>query len=146
MSEKEKQKQKDSWAQYEPLRRKARDARGGITEIPIADMETFKKLRKELEHKVKAPEAPAMPLKQLLPSLAAVSGSEKTAAASGSEKTASPHQVNIVGGGSATDEYFLMVHKPIDIKHVKNIPDAKAALDAEWQKMRDKRAWLVETV
>ena len=60
----------------------------------------------------------------------AASGSEKTAAASGSEKTAPSHQVNIVGGGSATDEYFLMVHKPIDMKHVKHIPDAKAALDA----------------
>ena len=40
----------------------------------------------------------------------------------------------------------MLVHKPIDIKHVKHIPDAKAALDKEWKKMRDKRAWLVETV
>ena len=49
-----------------PFRRKARNERGGQSEIASAEVETFKKLRKERAHKLKLPEAPAMPLKHHL--------------------------------------------------------------------------------
>ena len=45
-----------------------------------------------------------------------------------------------------SDDWFALVHKPIDIGKARRIPKAKAALDKECEKLEAKPAWKLSTV
>ena len=59
--------------------------------------------------------------------------------------TTKPHEEHPVGMPSRTKPYAL-VHTPIPIKKAMGMPPAAAALEAEWKKLEDKRAWLLPKV
>ena len=41
---------------------------------------------------------------------------------------------------------LYLVHTPIPMPKAMKIPEAKTAADKEWNKLKDERAWLLETV
>ena len=45
-----------------------------------------------------------------------------------------------------SDEWFVLVHKPIDICKAKQIPLAIKAFDKEWEKLEAKPAWKLSSV
>ena len=45
-----------------------------------------------------------------------------------------------------SDDWFALVHKPVDIGKAKQIPKAKAALDKELEKLESKPAWKLSSV
>ena len=49
-------------------------------------------------------------------------------------------------GSEIPHETLIMVHEPLAVKDAIKIPEAKAALDKEWGKLRDQRVWQLETV
>ena len=56
------------------------------------------------------------------------------------------HQDHVSTAGFVSGEWFALVHTPIPMKKAMNIPKAIEAVDAEWQKLADKKAWLLDTV
>ena len=62
-----------------------------------------------------------------------------------SAQTDDAHEDHFSPAGFASLEQYAMVHMPIPTKANK-IPDAKAAVDAEWQAHMDKKTWDVTKV
>ena len=56
------------------------------------------------------------------------------------------HRERIAPAGSASGEFFAMVHTPVPSKKIALIEGARDAVEAEWQKLEQKRAWMLETV
>ncbi len=59
---------------------------------------------------------------------------------------AARHQDNVTQAGVATESWFAMVHTPVSIPDAKRIPAARQAVEKEWKKLEDKKAWLLDTV
>ena len=56
------------------------------------------------------------------------------------------HIDNIAGPHSYSGEFYAMVHQPISLDKAKRIPEAAAALEKEWKKLEDQKAWDISKV
>lgn len=56
------------------------------------------------------------------------------------------HQDHIAESGFISNDWHAMVHQPIPIPKAMRIPKAKEAVDAEWSKLENKRAWDLDSV
>ena len=139
------------WEVESKLLKEAR-VKAGVPEfISHEDQDEYTQVIAEQIAATKLPDAPAMPVvakgnASIATSLVTNYVSAPRKGKGSSESPNRPHQSRIAGAGSVSEEYFAMVHKPIPINKALQIPEAKAALDKEWNKLKDKKAWLVETV
>ena len=53
----------------------------------------------------------------------------------------SGHRDHTAPVGYASTESYLLVHQPIPPKEFMKIPEAKKAVDAEWEKLTSQGAW-----
>ena len=124
------------WNLEKPKRDAARLKRGVPEFVPDDDTEyedIIAKARQELG--VPDPAVPAITC------LNAIAGGDPT------RKSRRKHQDKIMSAGTVTEEFWGMVHTPIDISKAMKIPDAKAAVEKEWHKLGvERRAWDVSTV
>ncbi len=130
------------WEEFKAERQKARDKRC-FPDI-IADEKEYDEKCDAARLKLRLPDAPAMPC-QLNPK------EEKQMETSGLwicmiSTHQRSHQDHIGDVGKASEDYHAMVHTPIDISKAMKIPKAKEAVDAEWNKLIKKKAWLYSTV
>ena len=130
----------------------ARSSRDTPFELDPKDTE-FPKLLKELEEKLKQPKAPAMPCVSVFACSAVASGRPKTE--DKKEKKSDQqkiedidriHREHFAPRGDVSSEWFACVHTPLPIPKALQIPDAKAALEKEWTKLENKKAWDISTV
>ena len=56
------------------------------------------------------------------------------------------HEDHITGKGQNSMLHFNLVHKFIPMPQAMKIPDAKAAVDKEWKKLKTTPAWQLEKV
>ena len=56
------------------------------------------------------------------------------------------HVPKILPKGTASLDYWAMVHTPVDIDKARFIPRAQEAIDKQWKQLIDGGAWLTETV
>ena len=56
------------------------------------------------------------------------------------------HQDNIGMAGYVSDEWFALIHTPVPMAKALKIPDAKKAVDKEWDKLVTKGAWDLKSV
>ena len=56
------------------------------------------------------------------------------------------HEEHIAGKGENSLLHYNLVHKFIPMRHAMKIPDAKAAVDKEWEKVETLPAWQLEKV
>ena len=52
-----------------------------------------------------------------------------------------PHECNLPSIGFVDEDYWAMVHTPIPMPKAMRIPEAKAAVDKEWDNLYQKGAW-----
>ena len=69
-----------------------------------------------------------------------------TIAASCGDPNVREHQPDASAAGYVSADWFALVHTPVSIPSAMKIPAAKEAIDKEWQKLIDLRAWTTETV
>ena len=164
ISEKDKNKKIAEWAIEGPRRDEARAARNSIRYLSEEDEKIFKEELKAARAKHSIAPAPAMPLVSITEDTDTEEDSQKikygtsprgeAAAAAKSfdgKSLGSPprggakreHQDHIKDSAlpNASEFFYACVHKPISMKEVGRIPDAKKALADEWKKLFDKPAW-----
>ena len=118
------------WEPFREVRDKARAERG-IMYISEAEVKTWRETLEAAKKALSPKAAPAMPCVQV---------------ACPGVVSPSPHQDNVAPAGYCSDEWFACVHLPIKIEVAKGIPEASAALNAEFKKLEDKRTWDMSTV
>ena len=57
------------------------------------------------------------------------------------KRSTNVHRDKITSLGSPHTQSSILVHEPIPPRDVKYIPEAQAALQKEWDKLRDQGAW-----
>jgi hypothetical protein len=57
-----------------------------------------------------------------------------------------PHQERIAAGGYVSDEYYNLIHTPVPMNKVRDIPAAREAVQLEWNKLVRKCAWILSSV
>ena len=139
MSPKRKNEAIQAWAIEGPLRETARSRRGVITELSEEDEKDLQVQIAAAQLKYSGPPIPAM--------LVHDTGSANIAAANEllMDPDARPqgraHDDHISESILPDDVSFFCVHKPISMKEVHKIPEAKQALAEEWKSLHDKLAW-----
>ena len=125
------------WKIEGPKREAARTARGIFK---ITDTEDkYNSIMSEAKAKYAVPAAPAMHV-----ILQANSSVRKHSTKNKNHRT--KHFERIAPVGTVSDNYYALVHTPVDMKRAMQIPDAKKAVDKEWQKLIDKTAWDYDSV
>ena len=56
------------------------------------------------------------------------------------------HREKVLPQGASTLDSLIMVHEPIPPKKVRFIPEAAEAVQKEWNKLKDQKAWDLSTV
>ena len=56
------------------------------------------------------------------------------------------HQDHLSMSGFASNEWFALVHIPIPMEKAFRMPEANAAVQAEWDKLGNRTAWDLSTV
>ena len=144
MSAKNKAAAIKSWEVEGPKREKARAERG----IHMVDASDEKHYAKQIAKAIatnsipKAPAMACMPV-AMIASKAECTDKYKKMGAKFAQKCSDkvnarnqrPHQDRVASAGYASEEYLAMVHKAVDLKVARNIPDAMKALDKEWDKL-----------
>ena len=158
MSDAAKKKAKQRWAIEKPKVDNARQLRG-IFFIEPSD-EEFKLTMKAARRKLEVPMPAAMPCK--IP----IKSSEETHRSIGKRKTKcacvvdadestsprleraghEPHQDHIAAKGMNSITHESLVHKIIPMPQALIIPDAKAAVEKEWEKLKKIPAWQLTKV
>ena len=137
MSDKDKEVSIEEWKIEGPKREAARTARG-IFKINDTKDE-YESIMSEAKVKYAVPDAPPM---QVI--LQANSSVRKHSSKNKNHRT--KHFERIAPVGTVSDNYYALVHTPVDMKKAMQIPDAKKAVDKEWQKLIDKTAWDYDSV
>jgi len=57
-----------------------------------------------------------------------------------------PHQERIASTGYTSEEYFNLIHTPVPMNKAMQIPQARAAVQLEWDKLVSKSAWILSSV
>ena len=114
----------------------------GIFDIPAAEVDTYTRLMSEARDRLQHEVVPAMPLLPL-----ALNAIGPLAAFRGEWVTLPrEHQDHVAIEGAASIDQWAMIHTPIKIPQAFRIPKAKKSLDPEWDKLRNKKAFLLDTV
>ena len=137
MNGKDKEEAIEEWKIEGPKREAARAARG-IFKITDTE-EKYNAIMTEAKAKYAVPDAPAMPV-----ILQANSSVRKHSKKNKNHRT--KHFEKIAPVGTVSENYYALVHTPVDMKKAMQIPDAKKAVDKEWQKLIDKTAWDYDSV
>ena len=123
---------------------------GGQQFVSPSQEEEYQRIMKQLRFSYALPPAPAMPVVGVLDSsptttvqhlVTHAGGKEPVGKPTTSTSYARPHQERIASAGTVSEEYLAMVHKSIPLKQGLQIPDARAALDAEYTKLRNYPCW-----
>ena len=147
-------REKHRWAIEKPKLDNARRLRG-IYFIDSEDKE-FKEIIKNARRKLETPMAPAMPCKTCKKSkhgetrsttndfkskfACTLEASESTRMRM-EESLPKYHEDHIAGRGDNPLQHYNLVHKFIPMPEAMKIPDAKAAVDKEWEKLEKIPAW-----
>jgi hypothetical protein len=131
LSKKQKQVEIAKWELDRVKRDEARTKRG-IIEVP-ADGEDCLKILSESRARFSQPKAPAMPVLEVDGSSTSIPG--------GLQSQPRPHQEHMSSKGHVSEEWYSFVHTPVPIPKAFKIPEAKAALEKEWSKLENRRAW-----
>ena len=116
-----------------------------IPEDEIPEMDAI--FSRELLRAKERPRPPAMPLIKVEGEKSLTANSSSDLIAGGSSKpTESVHNEKFTRSGSTSYDSYVMVHAPIKSDKAMQIPEAKAAIQKEWDKLHMKRTWLIETV
>ena len=110
--------------------------------------ETIKNARKKLETSV----APAMPCEimkncgsgasnKIKTKLACILEADESTRLRMGNSISHHHEDHIAGKGENSLQHYNLVHKFIPMPQALNIPDAKAAVDKEWEKLEKISAW-----
>ncbi len=139
----------DECAVFEPLRKAAGLKRGFGIFIDKDDAEWAPALAKA-KLKCRTPSQPAMPtLSEEQAAMATTEPFEPVSVASNPlRKECSgkkPHQEHVANAGVISNGYYGMVHTPVPMSKALKIPDAKAAVDKEWDTL-SKKAWNVKNM
>ena len=140
MSKAQKRKAIEAWKVEKPRREAARQKRG-IVEIS-ADDKDYLRLFSEARAKHSLQKAPAMPI--LGRERSDTIGPHAASATSSDAKRARAEHVS--PKGYISDEFFNLVHTHVPIPRALKMSDAKAALEKEWKKLEDRKAWDVTKV
>ena len=134
MSKADKQKAIANWETEGKAREEARSKRG-LHHVPDEDKD-YTKILADAQQKFGSPPVPAMPLI-----------SHGTALLSQGQPCAKrEHQDHIAMSSYCSNEWYAMVHTPVPITKAYKIPDARKAIDKEWDKLTKKGAWDFSTV
>ena len=160
------------WETISKAREAARKKRGNF-HIPADELDLYHRKLAEVRNELSEPAAPAMPLGIELsdsegedpdfPPLVDSSESEGEQVSSDSDREQecsahkelasasrgrprAEHREKLGSAGSVSHDWFALVHTPIPLPEAKKIPEARDALEAEWQKLEKKNAWLLDTV
>ena len=157
MSQKMKREAILAWEIEGTKRDKAREQRG-IKFVPEEEIDEYTKILGEAYQKLALPEIPSMPILRLPTEReqpinpAARTGSSSPSAGGnpiGDQpiQRAAPiakHQENVADKGFVSESWMAMVHTPV--KDWQKREDARKAVDKEWDKLADKKAWILESV
>ena len=147
MSKKMKQQAISAWEIENKKREKAREQRG-IKFVPEEEIDEYTKILGEAYQKLALPEIPSMPI--LAKPNAGGTSSRKApdliiaSNISGGEPFNAEHQDNGADNGFASESWMAMVHTPV--KDWQKREEARRAVDKEWDKLADKKAWILESV
>ena len=157
MSQKMKREAILAWEIEGTKRDKAREQRG-IKFVPEEEIDEYTKILAEAYQKLALPEVPSMPIllfpteKEHPINPASRTGSYSQSAGGnpiGDQpiQRAAPiakHQENVADKGFVSESWMAMVHTPV--KDWQKREDARKAVDKEWDKLADKKAWILESV
>jgi hypothetical protein len=131
-----KKKKQDEWA-VESVKREASRLLGHLTEhIPPERTDEFNQLIKTLRQQYALPPAPAMPC--LSHAVIAKNGRPMV--------DFREHEEHFADVGSVSPEWLAMVHTPVKMEKAMRIPEAKKAVDAEWDKLANIPAYDLNSV
>ena len=154
MSKKQKEKAKSKW-EIEKVKRKDAREKHGVVEVSPDDNDYLKILSKL--RLLSQPKAPAMPVVRIAdPNIpkgcasSTESGGRLQAAnddsSAGGNIQPKAHQDHVSPKGFASEEWYALVHTPVPIPKAMLIPEAKAGLEKEWNKLEVKKAWNIDKV
>ena len=164
MSPKAKKKAIDEWKIEEPKRNESRKLAGIDKHVKTEDLDDYLQFLATKRLELSPAACPAMPLKndpkkaRIAHAMSAISenllqdDSEPRGSKAPDERDCSghmsylKHQENIAPKGFTSKEYFAMVHTPVPIQEAMKIPDARAAIDKEWDKLEQRQAWVLKGV
>jgi len=143
------------WADFKPKRDAERTRHGSVP--VLANDEVYKKLLSEARAKFSLPKSPAMPcFVRREASLEAITASQAKEEDNFGHLMAStkdvpgprPHDQHVAPTGASSEEWFGLVHTPIDIPKALKIPEGREALEKEWAKLENPKrpAWDVSRV
>ena len=155
MGKAQKRKASADWALEKPKRDAARE-KHGLVPVSAAD-DVYKRLLSEARAKLSLPKSPAMPCftcrEASLEAITASKVQEKDnfghlLASSKNVPGPRPHDEHVAPKGASSEEWFGLVHTPIDIPKALKIPEGRAALEKDWKKLEnpERPAWDVSRV
>ena len=149
LSPKQKEQARVEWIKEKPRLEEAQAARG-FKFVPEED-EEFIKIVNDARLRLAPHEAPAMPCLPLGCNAGYIdlAGGDPCFDARGGKRDKSnrrQHTDHTAPKGYASVEQFALVHTPIQIGKAMRIPDARKAVDDEWQAHEQKRTWNINKV
>ena len=146
MSKKMKQQAISAWEVEDKRREQAREIRG-IKFVPEEEVDDYTKALAEARIKLALPDVPAMPVlsrgETAETHIAGVKPQNSSQNSGGGTLNAE-HQENVADKGFVSESWMAMDHTPVKDWRIKE--GAKKAVDKEWDKLADKKAWFLETV
>ena len=140
LSPKQKEIARAEWIKEKPKLEEAQAARG-FKHVP-ADDEEYVKIINDARLRLAPHEAPAMPCL----SLGCYAGGDPSFNARGEKSHRRLHQDHTAPKGHASMNQFALVHTPIQIGKAMRIPEAKKAVDDEWNAHEVKKTWNINKV
>jgi len=137
---------------------KAKQEKRGIDHIPVKEVDEYEKLTANKRAECSIPEAPAMPtistekLSERKSSYNKIPSernglihwqnmSKETVAQINSAVDSIYKHTENVGTKGVTEEFLAMIHQEIPLDKAMRIPDARKAVNREWDKLDDIKAW-----
>ena len=127
LSKKQKKKEIDDWAIEKP---KFLEARMKLGVVAPEDNDEYRKLIADALEKYSLSESPAMATKEI--------GREGSG---GKLHAKRKHEERVAPKGHVSMEHYGLVHAPVKMKQAMKIPEAKKAVDTEWEKLKNAPAW-----
>jgi len=150
MSKKQKQQAISSWETENKRREQTRENRG-TKFVPEEEVDAYTKILAEARIKLALPDVPAMPVlsrgetsETHIAGVKPQNGSRSSGRQMCGETLNAEHQDNVANKGFVSESWMAMVHTPVKDWRTKD--GAKQAVDKEWDKLADKKAWLLDTV
>ena len=148
-------KEKHKWSDEKPKLDNARRRLRGIYFIDPEDKE-FRETIQNARKKLETPMAPAMPCKtskkckhgetrgktnEIKSKLACILEASESTRLRMEESLPNYHEDHTAGKGNNSLQHYKLVHNFIPMPQAMKIPEAKAAVDKEWEKLEKIPAW-----